>query len=380
MNAPANFPELAPDLPVGLPMGLPNYWYPVLLSEALPHDRPVAVQALGEAMVAWRDASGRPCIVKDRCPHRSMKLSAGRVMAGELQCALHGLRFDGQGTCTLIPWEPERTKVHDMVGVRAYPAEELGGYVWAYIGDAEKYPPPPLAGEVPEELSKPDEFICFRLPTQVWKANWLLAVDGSDGFHAVTLHAESQAVADGKWQGGEAARAEVPLADRRVKIVRTSHGIRGVSVGPDGKPLHHGHFTVDVKGDRFALPCIHTNPIVPAPGAAPYAARLWQFPVDESHTLVQRFLSWRATAAEERERVTKLFNEVALPRLQKVAEEDAWAAEAQGDLVTARKEEFLLPPDGDGVGVRRMIARALVGHATGGGRVGVGVGALDFPV
>jgi phenylpropionate dioxygenase-like ring-hydroxylating dioxygenase large terminal subunit len=248
MNAPANFPELAPDLPVGLPMGLPNYWYPVLLSEALPHDRPVGVQALGEAMVAWRDASGRPCVVKDRCPHRSMKLSAGRVMAGELQCALHGLRFNGEGTCTLIPWEPERTKVHDMVGVRAYPAEELCGYVWAYIGDAGRYPPPPLSGEIPEELSKPDEFVCFRLPTQVWKANWLLAVDGSDGFHAVTLHAESQAVADGKWQGGEAARAEVPLADRRVKIVRTSHGIPGVSVGPDGTPLHHGHFTADVKG------------------------------------------------------------------------------------------------------------------------------------
>jgi phenylpropionate dioxygenase-like ring-hydroxylating dioxygenase large terminal subunit len=380
MNAPANFPELAPDLPVGLPMGLQNYWYPVLLSEALPHDKPVAVHALGEQMVAWRDASGRPCIVRDRCPHRSIRLSVGRVLDGELQCALHGLRFDGKGACTLIPWEPARTKVHDMVGVRAWPAEELGGYVWVYIGDAERYPPPPLAGEVPEELSKPEEFICFRLPTQVWKANWLLAVDGSDGFHAVTLHADSQAVSDRKWEGGAAGHAEVPLADRRVKIVRTSHGVRGVSVGPDGKSLHHGHFTVDVKGDRFALPCIHTNPIVPAPGAAPYAARLWQFPVDETHTLIQRFLSWRATTDEERERVTRIFNEVALPRLQKVAEEDAWAAEAQGDLVTARREEFLLPPDEDVVKVRRMIAKAFVSHATGGPRASVRAGALDFPV
>ena len=380
MNAPAKFPELAPDLPVGLPMGLPNYWYPVLLSGELRHDRPIAVRALGEQMVAWRDGSGRPCIVRDRCPHRSIRLSVGRIMDGDLQCALHGLRFNGQGTCTLIPWEQERTKVHDMVGVRAYPAEELGGYVWAYIGDAQKYPPPPLAGEVPEELSKPDEFICFRLPTQVWKANWLLAVDGSDGFHAVTLHAGSQAVADRKWDGGSAEGAEVPLADRRVKIVRTSHGIRGVSVGPDGKPLHHGHFTVDVKGDRFALPCIHTNPIVPAPGAAPYAARLWQFPVDESHTMIQRFLSWRAGTDEERERATRIFNEVALPRLEKVAEEDSWAAEAQGDLVTARKEEFLLPPDEDVVKVRRMIAKAFVAQATGGERAAVRVGALDFPV
>lgn len=380
MNAPATHPELAPDLPAGLPAGLRNYWYPILQSEELPHDRPVGVQALGEALAVWRDASGRPCVVRDRCPHRSIRLSAGRVLAGELQCALHGLRFDGSGACTLIPWETERTKVHDMVGVRAFPAEELGGYVWAYIGDAAKFPPPPLAGEVPEELSRPGEFICFRLPAQVWKANWLLAVDGSDGFHAVTLHAESQAVADRRWEGGEAGRAEVPLADRRVRIVRTSHGIRGVSVGPDGKPLHHGHFTVDVKGDRFALPCIHTNPIVPAPGAAPYAARLWQFPVDETHTLIQRFLSWRAGTDEERERARRIFRDVALPRLEKVAEEDARAAEAQGDVVTARREEFLLPPDEDVVKVRRLIARAFVSQATGGARVAVRAGALDFPV
>src|SRR5439155_351501 len=81
-------------------------------------------------------------------------------------------------------------------------------------------PAAPVAAEVPDELSKPEEFIWFRLPTQGWKANWRLAVDGSDGFHAVTLHAGSQTIAGGG----------VPLEDRRVKIVQTSHGVRGVSV------------------------------------------------------------------------------------------------------------------------------------------------------
>src|SRR3546814_18159069 len=67
-----------------------------------------------------------------------------------------------------------------------------------------------------------------------------------------------------------------------------------------GKPVSHGHFTVDVKGDRFALPCIRTNPIVPAPGAEPYASRLWQFPIDDRRTQVVRFITWRARTAEER--------------------------------------------------------------------------------
>ena len=148
--------------------------------------------------------------------------------------------------------------------------------------------------EVPEELTKPDEFIWFRLPTEVWRTNWLLAVDGSDAFHAVVLHASSQAVTGKTWTGGQAEQSEIPLSERRMKIVKTSHGIRGVALDAEGKPLHHGHFTVDVKGDRFVLPCLHTNPIQPAPGATPYTSRLWQFAIDEQRTQIVRYAVWRA--------------------------------------------------------------------------------------
>ncbi len=372
-------PALAPYIPQGLPGGLRNYWYPVLQSEELPADRPVGFMALSEPLVAWRDAQGRPHVVRDRCPHRSVKLSIGRVLDGDLQCALHGLRFEGHGRCTLIPWESAASKTRDMVRVPAYPTEELGGYVWAYIGDADNFPPPPLAGEVPEELSKPDEFVWFRLPTQIWNTNWLLAIDGSDGFHAVTLHAGSQVVAGAPAAGG--VEAGVPLADRRVKLVRTSHGIRGVSVDLQGEQISHGHFTVDVKGDRFTLPCIHTNPIVPAPGVPAYAARLWQFPIDETHCQIVRFVTWRAKSAEERARAEKVFTEIALPRLEKVAAEDAVAAEAQGDVVAARSQEFLFTADEDVVQVRRLIAKAFL--STSGSkseRVAIPAGALVYPV
>jgi phenylpropionate dioxygenase-like ring-hydroxylating dioxygenase large terminal subunit len=365
--------ELAPNLPEGLPRGLPNYWYPVLQSEELPQDKPVGLRVLGETVAVWRNAKGEPCAVKDRCPHRSMKLSVGRILDGDLQCILHGLRFDGTGRCSLIPWETERSKLHDMVAVHAYPARELGGYIWTYLGDAQKFPPPPLESEVPEELLKPDEFVCFRLPTQTWKSNWLLAIDGSDGFHAITLHTISQSKSDAARQGG------VRLEDRRVKIIKTNHGIRGVSVDLDGKPIGHGHYTTDVRGDRFALPCVTTNPISPAPNAASYASRLWQFPVDETTTMVVRFLTFRARTEAERAKAKATFQSVAAERLDKVAEEDAWAAEAQGDLLEARRGEFLLAPDEDVVKVRRMIARAFVSQA-GGVRDAVTPGALDCPV
>jgi phenylpropionate dioxygenase-like ring-hydroxylating dioxygenase large terminal subunit len=362
--------ELAPGVPAGLPLGLRNYWYPVLQSEELPAGRPVGFKVLGENLAAWRDAAGRPNVVRDRCPHRSMKLSVGRVLDGELQCSLHGLRFDGKGKCVLIPWETEVSRIHDKMAVQAYPAEELGGYVWAYLGDATKVPPGPLADEVPEELSKPDQFIWFRLPTQVWNANWLLAIDGSDGFHAVTLHAGSQTLAGGG----------VPLKDRRVKIVQTSHGVRGVSVDLDGNQVQHGHFIVDVKGERFTLPCISTNPIMPAPGVLPYAARLWQFPIDETHTQVVRFLCWRARTHEERERVKQLFATIAKPRIEKVAAEDAAAAQAQGDLIEARLHESLLGPDADVIKVRKHLAEAHLLAAKKGRRIGVSPQSLVYPI
>ncbi|MCX7153828.1 MAG: hypothetical protein NT115_15325, partial [Proteobacteria bacterium] len=61
-------------------------------------------------------------------------------------------------------------------------------------------------------------------------------------------------------------------------------------------------------------------------------------------------------------------------------EEDAWAAEAQGDLLAARNSEFLLGPDEDVVRVRRMIAAAFVSQVSSGERHAVKPGALDCPV
>ena len=372
--------EIAPNLPAGLINGLRNYWYPVLQSEELPQGKPVGFMALSEPLVAWRDAEGRPCVVRDRCPHRSIKLSIGRVYDGSLQCILHGLRFDGAGRCVKIPWDEEEDRKQKAPSVCSYPAQELGGYVWAYLGNARDFPPPPLEREVPEELTRPDEFIWFRLPTEVWNANWLLAVDGSDAFHAVVLHASSQAVRDTTWTGGGAERSEVPLSERRMKIVRTSHGIRGVALDARGTPLHHGHFTVDVKGDRFALPCLHTNPIQPAPGAAPYTSRLWQFAVDENRTQIARYAVWRARTDEEREKATRVFRDLALPRLQKVSAEDASAAEAQGDVVTARQEENLMAPDIDVVNVRRLMRNAFLSPITEHRRIDIAEGALRYPL
>ena len=128
----------------------------------------------------------------------------------------------------------------------------------------------------------------------------------------------------------------------------------------------------------MALPGIHTNPISPAPGAEPYAARLWQFPINSERTWVVRFLSWRASTDEDRRLAENLFNDVALPRLERVAEEDALMATSQMDLESSRTNEFLFEPDMDLVRIRRRLKEAFVNQLDG-ARVAVPEGALAFP-
>ena len=373
--------EIVRDVPRGLDRGLPNYWYPVLQSEDVEAGRPHAFRVMCRDLVAWRDSDGEPKIVADRCPHRNAKLSLGHVFDGDLQCPLHGLRFDGTGGCTRMPWEPDDSDLLDMISVTAFPAGELGGYIWAYLGDAEAFPPPPLEAEVPEELTHGDEFIWFRLPTDYWSTNWLVAIDGGDAFHAAILHAGSQAVSKKeKWTGGAAKNANVPLGERRMKIVQTMHGIRGIALDAAGEPVFHGHLTEgEAKGDRFVLPCLTSNPIWPVPGVEPYTARLWQFPVDETLTRVERYACFRASDERERERATQVFHDVVLPRISKVGAEDKVIAESQGDLLNARSDETLLAPDADTVQLRRKIKDAFVGSLDG-RRTGIAGTSLVFPI
>src|SRR4051794_12132526 len=83
--------EVAPGVPAGLESGLRNFWYPLLESSALGTAAPVGVRLLGEDLVLWRDRDGHPHALADHCPHRWARLSLGRVLGGDLQCAYHGL-------------------------------------------------------------------------------------------------------------------------------------------------------------------------------------------------------------------------------------------------------------------------------------------------
>lgn len=106
---------------------------------------PVSVRLLGEAWVLVR-LGGRLRAFPDRCPHRRVPLSAGRVVGEELECRYHGWRFDGSGACTAVPaLGPGGGVPRGMRVDRAWGVQERYGLVW--LAPEEPFAPLPVLPE-----------------------------------------------------------------------------------------------------------------------------------------------------------------------------------------------------------------------------------------
>jgi phenylpropionate dioxygenase-like ring-hydroxylating dioxygenase large terminal subunit len=53
--------------------------------------------------VLFRDDAGKPHALLNRCCHRGVQLSLGKVVDGAIACRYHGWRYDGSGRCIHIP-------------------------------------------------------------------------------------------------------------------------------------------------------------------------------------------------------------------------------------------------------------------------------------
>lgn len=112
-----------------------DHWYVAARARDL-RRKPLPIVLLGERLVIFRDASGQARALKDRCPHRNVQLSLGRVADGTLECAYHGWRFDGQGDCVSIPSLCEGDRIPKGCQVPTYPVIEQDGYLWVTLGES----------------------------------------------------------------------------------------------------------------------------------------------------------------------------------------------------------------------------------------------------
>ncbi|MCB9727707.1 MAG: aromatic ring-hydroxylating dioxygenase subunit alpha [Deltaproteobacteria bacterium] len=121
-------PAAKPNLSV---VRIPRAWYIACAAGEL-RGRPLAVTILGTPLVLFRGTEGRAAALLDRCAHRNVPLSLGKVEGERLQCAYHGWRFDGGGVCRAIPGLCGEAEGRGR-RVPAYPVRELDGYVWVWM-------------------------------------------------------------------------------------------------------------------------------------------------------------------------------------------------------------------------------------------------------
>jgi phenylpropionate dioxygenase-like ring-hydroxylating dioxygenase large terminal subunit len=216
-----------------------EHWYVAAPARAL-GKKPAPATVLGEPLVLFRGADGRPAALLDRCLHRNMALSAGRLVGGCLECPYHGWRYDDRGRCALVPSLGEGRCPPG--GVRAYPAVESDGYVWVFIGDGPPSRPPfafPHVGE--------PGWTTFRMRTRFQASAFACVENFLDCPHTVFVHRGWFRTRDPRTLHAHVLR----FSDRvEVEFTDEAPGPSVVSAlfFPPGEPLSHT--------DRFFLPAI----------------------------------------------------------------------------------------------------------------------------
>jgi vanillate O-demethylase monooxygenase subunit len=186
-------------------MFLRNFWYVAASSHEVGRTA-VGRMILGEPLVFFRTEDGAPAALEDRCVHRHLPLSMGKVVGDHLQCHYHGLRYDTAGTCVRVPGQDA---VPPAAKIKSYPVVERYRWLWIWMGDP--------------ALADPDRITDFHwLDDPAWgagtrylhvKANWQLIVDNLlDLTHLAFVH--------------ETTIGNMALVDNAaVRVARTHEGV-----------------------------------------------------------------------------------------------------------------------------------------------------------
>lgn len=115
-------------------------WQPIVPSHELEAERIVQAFANGIEFALWRSTSGGVQAWENRCAHRSVRLTLGRIIDDRLVCGYHGWRYAPGGQCTLRPAHPGEPAPKGL-GIKTFPAVEAGGMVWVAPGGDAVTPP-----------------------------------------------------------------------------------------------------------------------------------------------------------------------------------------------------------------------------------------------
>ena len=166
-----------------------KYWHAVMPLTALANG-PKPFTLLGEAIVLFLDADGNPAALRDRCCHRTAKLSKGWCVdtdgkacgQGHLQCGYHGWTYNRTGRVVVIPQYDAVRAIPPDYKTTAYHCTSRYGYAWVALDD-------PIA-DIPEvpEFTDPGYRTIFQF-YEIWATSPMRALENSfDNSHFSFVH------------------------------------------------------------------------------------------------------------------------------------------------------------------------------------------------
>jgi 5,5'-dehydrodivanillate O-demethylase len=176
--------ELLTRIGPGTRMGalMRRYWQPIGTAGEMREKWTKRIRILGEDLVLFRNRGGSFGLIAEKCPHRNASFAYGIPTEDGIRCPYHGWKFDASGSCIDQPNEPDGSTFAGKTKTTAYPVEELGGLLWAYMGPLPAPLIPRLDGLVAEGTIR-------ILGSAVIPCNWLQIMENSlDAVHTEWLH------------------------------------------------------------------------------------------------------------------------------------------------------------------------------------------------
>jgi len=253
----------------GTPMGelLRRYWWPVGISADL-KNKPTFIRVMGEDLVLFRDGEGKTGVLGALCAHRRANLCLGDVEKNGLRCRYHGWLYDTTGRILQIPGEPQNSALKDSIHHLAYPTQELGGLVFAYLGPE----PGPLLPRYDFLAGDGEVYVTVQ---GLQNCNWLQCVEnGLDPVHPSFTHG-------GAWPDIKSTEPDLGFEETAYGLVYKAYR----ETKEPGKLNYREHhllmpgISCGGSGGRY---------LKGESGGTPVSAARWSVPIDDTHTLLMR--------------------------------------------------------------------------------------------
>jgi 5,5'-dehydrodivanillate O-demethylase len=263
--------KLLTEVGKGTPMGnlMRRYWQPIGALVDMDNKWTRRIRLLGEDLVLFKDRQGRLGLIAEQCPHRRASFAHGIPTQEGIRCPYHGWEYNAQGKCINQPNEQDKCAFRDKVSTDAYPVEEMGGMLFAYMGPQ----PQPL-------LPRWDGFVAQgtirMMGRTILPINWLQIMENSlDPVHTEWLHGHHYEFL--KEQEG----VKVAISTRHLKI-----DFKEFEYGMTKHRLLEGH-SEDGDDWKIGHPIVFPNML--AVGNGDEKSRYYSFqmrvPVDDTHTM-----------------------------------------------------------------------------------------------